>query len=65
MNRSVNLYKNFLGNIFSILYILDNTHNRIKDSILESFNQVFKGLLIPITQSLYQFNFAQWIIVKF
>src|SRR5258705_12001811 len=59
LDRPVHLYKNFLGNIFSIAGILNNTDGGIKDPVLVSIYQVFECGFIIIAETLYQFLFIQ------
>jgi len=48
MNSPVYLYKNFLGYIFCILFVLHYTNYGIKDPILEIIHEVFESLLIAV-----------------
>ena len=59
MYGPVNLYEDFLGYIFGVLFILNNTDNSIINPVLKIIDQPFKGLLVLVSQLLYQIQFVQ------
>ena len=59
----INLYKNFLRNIFRVLRILDNADGSIVNHILPGVNNCFESSLVAFFQFFYKDPFIQTLLL--